>query len=193
MNYNSLNKIAALKLLADREKLAQELPEVLALADCEQLGPYHAEGDVLTHTKLVVQNLLENASPELIWAGILHDVAKPLTKSEKERNGEIINQFIGHEKIGAEIAYNITGRLGLSEAKREKIRWLVANHMRILSLPVMRPHKAISFVTHPNFPELLEILRGDIFGSRARTAAGEEKNREMLKRAEEIYQKYCKK
>lgn len=188
-DYSFMNKSEALKLLNNQERLARELPEVLALAACEQLGPFHLEGDVLTHTRLVVQNLPVDTSEELIWAAILHDVAKPLTKIEKERNGETITQFIGHEKIGADLAYEITGRLGLNETAREKIRWLIKNHMRIFTLPQMREFKAKEFVNHEYFPDLLTLLKADLTASVARTKEIREHNAEVVAWAEERYRK----
>lgn len=190
MDYALINTSEASKLLADRERLAKDLPEISALAACEQLGPYHAKGDVLAHTELVVANLPANASPELIWAGILHDVAKPQTKSEKARNGETITQFIGHEKIGAELAYEISGRLGLSEAAREKIKWLVENHMRVFSVIQMREFKAREFFNHEFFPDVLALFKADIAASVARTEEVRRHNTAVLARVEEIYDKF---
>lgn len=95
-----MDKNGALKLLSDKETLAEKLPEVLALTNCRQLGPHHAEGDVLTHTKEVVRHLPAEAGPELIWAAILYDIAKPFTRLEQERNGEIVTRFFQHEVIG---------------------------------------------------------------------------------------------
>lgn len=190
MDYSSINKIAALRLLADQKKLAKELSEILALADCEQLGPFHAEGDVLTHTKLVVANLPASANPELIWAGILHDVAKPQTRSEKVRNGETITQFIGHEKIGADLAYEITGRLGLNELAREKIKWLIKNHMRVFTVIQMREHKARESVNHEHFPDVLALFKADIAASLPRTKEVRKHNAEIVARVEEIYKRF---
>lgn len=185
-----MNKSEALKLLNDRERLARELPEVLALADCEQLGPFHLEGDVLTHTRLVIQHLPDDTNEELVWAVILHDVAKPQTRSERERGGETITQFIGHEKIGADLAYEITGRLGLSEAAREKIKWLIKNHMRVFALPQMRELKAKKFVNHEYFPDVLALFKADVAASVARTEEVRKHGVEIVARAEEIHEKF---
>lgn len=185
-----MNKKEILNLLNDRERLAKELPEVLELEKCEQLGPYHSEGDVLTHTKMVVSNLPNEADEELLWAGVLHDIAKPLTEIRKERDGEIVTQFIGHEKVGAESAYKITGRFGLKQTQREKIKWLVGNHMRIGNLPVMREHKAKEFVNHPFFPHLIELLKADLAGSIGKTEEVRGNRDKLIKQVEEIYHKW---
>jgi poly(A) polymerase len=178
------------RLLADENWLADNLPEVLSLKNCVQLGPHHQEGDVFTHTEEVVKNLPATANPELLWAGILHDIAKPLTRVERERNGEIITQFFNHEVLGAEMAEKITARLGLSVKEREKIKWLVRNHMRIFVLPEMGEKKARNFVDHEYFPELWELLKADLAASWARDEAWERKKRELLARIEETINSY---
>jgi CRISPR/Cas system-associated endonuclease Cas3-HD len=162
----------------------------LALEKCEQLGPFHLEGDALTHTKMVVENLPEQSSSGLIWAGILHDVAKPLTISRKERNNEIVTQFIEHERVGADIAYEILSRFSLSEPEKEKVRWLIKNHMRIGSLPLMREFKAREFVGQEYFPELLELFKADIAASQSRTKELEKRKTDLLQDIEKIYWRF---
>ena len=59
-----------------------------AMADCAQDAEWHSEGDVWTHTKMVLGQLLEldewssltpHAQSVLICTALFHDVAKPLT------------------------------------------------------------------------------------------------------------------
>ncbi len=87
------------------------------LAGCQQNPLYHAEGDVLTHTRMVCEALV--ASPEwrqlptgdrsiLFAACLLHDVAKPAATREDE-NGEISSK--GHVRQGARMARQILWEL----------------------------------------------------------------------------------
>lgn len=190
MDKNQAQKIKtvaeALRLLADEDWLAGNMPEFLALRDCVQLGPHHQEGDVLAHTKGVVAHLPETASSALLWAGILHDIAKPLTRIERERKGEIVTQFFNHEVLGAEMAEQIMARLGLPEKVREKTKWLIRNHMRVFTLPEMGEKKAMEFVRHEYFSELWELFLADLAASVARDEEWEKKKQALIERIEKV-------
>src|SRR5213594_1595661 len=55
------------------------LPEIEAMKGCEQPEQFHPEGDVFKHTRLMLDFLPENVSVPLVFAVLLHDVAKPRT------------------------------------------------------------------------------------------------------------------
>jgi len=155
----------ALQLLKDLNLLGHILPEVDQMSDCEQGPPYHMEGDVFTHTCMVVDNLPEDASNELRWAAILHDIGKPQTREESD-TGKV--SFIYHEKSGSEMADEICRRLKFSNKEREKIIWLIKNHQKIFKLATMRQSTAKKFVlnaqlnqVNPYFEDLLELCRAD--------------------------------
>ncbi|MCJ8280839.1 MAG: AAA family ATPase, partial [Rivularia sp. ALOHA_DT_140] len=100
-------------------------------ADCPQDARYHAEVDVLTHTKLVCEALI--ALPQwqglpktqrsvLFAAALLHDVAKP--KATKiEDSGAISSK--GHVIQGAKMAQGILWDLNVPFKQREEIVALV--------------------------------------------------------------------
>src|SRR5690606_11976175 len=79
---------------------------VAAMADCAQDPRHHPEGDVWTHTRMVVEELLEldafRSLPEeerfaLFWAALLHDIGKPVTM---RMDGEAI-VTPNHAAVGA--------------------------------------------------------------------------------------------
>ena len=76
-------------------------------------------GEVVSdgHTRLTLLKL----------AGLLHDVAKPATKTV-EPSGRI--RFLGHHKRGAEIAEEAMRRLRFSKRGTELVRLMVENHLR---------------------------------------------------------------
>ena len=85
-------------------------PELATLDTCPQDPIHHAEGDVGTHTRMVVEALV--ADPDwqdlafddqsyLFWAAVLHDVGKPAV-TKHEDNGRISSR--GHSRVGASIA-----------------------------------------------------------------------------------------
>jgi len=63
-------------------------------------------------------------------AALLHDVAKPETRSEVE--GRV--RFIGHDKLGAERARAIAGRLRLGGRATGVLARLVGQHLRLMHL-----------------------------------------------------------
>lgn len=81
-----------------------------AMAGCAQEAEYHAEGDVLVHTRMVVDALVASpewrsapaaARSELFAAALLHDVAKPRC-TRVEEDGRIHAR--GHARLGARMA-----------------------------------------------------------------------------------------
>ncbi|WP_414624198.1 AAA family ATPase [Calothrix sp. CCY 0018] len=101
------------------------------LADCPQDARYHAEGDVLTHTKLVCEAMVGlpewQALPEtqrsvLFAAALLHDVAKPKA-SKIEDSGAISSK--GHVLQGAKMTQEILWDLNVPFKQREEIVALV--------------------------------------------------------------------
>jgi poly(A) polymerase len=67
----------------------------------------------------------------LKFALLLHDVAKPATRSV-DASGRV--RFIGHEKEGAEIARQVSGRFMMSKRARATVVLLVAEHLRTMHL-----------------------------------------------------------
>ena len=60
-------------------------------------------------------------------AGLLHDIAKPATKTVEE-TGRI--RFLGHQEQGAEIAEQVLRRLRVGRKGTDLIRRIVQNHLR---------------------------------------------------------------
>ncbi len=113
-----------MKLLYNSFLLDQVIPELLPMIGLQQRGDYHHK-DVWRHTLQVI----ENTGPDLAlrWAAVLHDIAKPATKSVDD--GEV--HFFGHEVVGAEIARQVLLRLRCSAELVERVTKLVRMHQRI--------------------------------------------------------------
>jgi poly(A) polymerase/tRNA nucleotidyltransferase (CCA-adding enzyme) len=62
-------------------------------------------------------------------AGLLHDIAKPITKNEVIDNGVDHSTFYNHEVIGASITKRIMRRLRFSNDDIEYVTRLVRHHM----------------------------------------------------------------
>ena len=114
--------ISAIRLLAETGILAIILPEVDALRGLGQNKYHHL--DAFEHTLLV----LENSEPSLIarWAALLHDIGKPQSKRYKA-DGSC--SFIGHDRLGSTMAYELLKRFSVPKRSREVISMLIGGHM----------------------------------------------------------------
>ncbi len=104
------------------------MPELAPLAaeaddDYRDIRP-HREKDLWAHTKRVVRQAPPR--PIVRWAALLHDAAKPLTRSVD--NGEV--HFFGHERVGADRAGSLLRRLKADKATQAAVRRLVELHGR---------------------------------------------------------------
>jgi putative nucleotidyltransferase with HDIG domain len=65
----------------------------------------------------------------LRWAALLHDAAKPATRSVRVLDRRVT--FFGHDVQGAELAREVLGRLRASVRLREHVAALVRHHLRL--------------------------------------------------------------
>lgn len=147
------------ELLAASGLLERLLPEVWALRGVEQPPKFHPEGDVWTHTMLMLEQLRAPSAP-LAWGVLLHDVGKPDTFRRADRI-----RFHGHVRRGVDLAEAICARLRFSNADAARVRALVRNHMKFMDLQRMRPAKRRRFLEQPHFGEHLELHRVDCLAS----------------------------
>jgi poly(A) polymerase len=140
--------------------LALLLPEVVALKGTAQSPDYHPEGDVFTHTMLLLSHL-ESPSETLAYGCLLHDIAKPVCiRQEAQRI-----TFYGHTEQGAAMAEVILKRLKRGRAAWERVAYLVRNHLRHVQAPQMRLSTLKRFLREDGIDELLELARIDALSS----------------------------
>lgn len=122
-----INKDVDYKNLMDLFPLAQ-------LATTIQDSYYHAEGDVWTHTKMVVDELInsneyQRANEEdkfvLFYSALLHDISKPAC-TKLEDNGRVSSA--GHSKRGAVDTRIMLWKYGVPFEQREKICNIIGAH-----------------------------------------------------------------
>ena len=113
-----------------------------AMADCAQDAEWHSEGDVWTHTKMVLMQLLEleewpsltlHEQVVLIFTALFHDAAKPLTTEVDPESGRVRSP--NHAVKGEHVARNVLRDLGCDLTTREEIARLVRYHGRPAFLP----------------------------------------------------------
>lgn len=116
---------------------AETQPWAPEMATCGQDAIWHAEGDVWTHTKLVVGQLLKLdgwASIErreqviLVFTALFHDSGKPATTIIEAETGR--TRSPKHALVGTEIARRELRKLGCDLETRESIAGLVRFHGR---------------------------------------------------------------
>jgi poly(A) polymerase len=155
------------ELLFDLGLLAQVLPEAVRMRGVAQPPEFHPEGDVWTHTMLMLENLPPNCTSTLAWAALLHDIGKPATfqppkpatPGSNEKPDRI--RFNGHVEAGVRIAETILARLRFSNDDSAQILSLVANHMRFGDVLQMKQSTLKRFLRLPRFDEHLALHRLD--------------------------------
>ncbi len=155
-----------LDLLRQSGLLEHVLPEIAATIACEQSPDFHPEGSVFNHLRLMLRHLPAESASSLPWAVLLHDVAKPVTAAADPKTGGI--HFYGHERIGAEMAEVILGRLRFPRKQIEEIVKAVRCHMQFKDAPQMRKSTLRRLLLRPTFPLELELHRLDCLGSHSR-------------------------
>lgn len=115
-----------LDVLLETGLLTIAMPELIPLEGAASDHPgIHREKDLWNHTKRVVMQA--PARPVVRWAALLHDAAKPLTRSVDSR-GDV--HFYGHEKVGADLARKLMHRLKADKKTRQQVCQLVDLHLR---------------------------------------------------------------
>lgn len=117
---------AGLQVLLETGLLTVAMPELSALAHEAQSGPGpHREKDLWEHTKRVVTQSV--ARPVVRWAALVHDAAKPMTRSVDAR-GEV--HFYGHELAGARLATRLLRNLKADKRTERDVARMVELHQR---------------------------------------------------------------
>src|SRR5882762_1712256 len=154
----SPNRVRGWDLLDRSGLLRAILPELDAMKGCLQPEQFHPEGDVFQHTRLMLEMLPQEVSVPLVFAVLLHDVAKPVTATVDE-TGRI--RFNEHDRIGAAMTESIMERLRFSRAEIDAVAEMVRQHMVFKDVPRMRVAKLKRFMARPTFEEELELHRVD--------------------------------
>ena len=154
------------ELLDESRLLAEVLPEVKRMQGVEQPPQYHPEGDVWTHTLMLLDQLPAGASPTLARGMLLHDVGKPatLTPPDPAKPGDRI-RFNGHVDVGVAVARTILTRLRFSGDDADQILALIKHHMQFGDVMQMKQSTLKRFLRLPKFEEHLALHRADCLSS----------------------------
>ena len=147
----------AFELLDETDLLVQVLPEVAAMKGIQQPPEFHPEGDVWTHTLLLLAQLEPGCPITLAWGALLHDIGKPPTF----RQAPDRIRFDGHVEVGMAIGARILQSLRFSNDEIRMILALIQNHMRFADAVHMRASTLKRFFRLEDFPQHLALHRMD--------------------------------
>lgn len=158
------NRVEGIKDLDDLGILQLIFPEVSAGKGIEQPREFHAEGDVWAHQLQVMESLPQISSEPLVWAALLHDIGKKDTQTFPDPdNPRDRIRFNGHEEKSADMINIIATRFRFSDNLKQRIKWLVGNHMRIRELAKgkMKRSKQLDMLSNPLFEDLVVLCEAD--------------------------------
>lgn len=133
------------------------LPEVAAMVGFGE-GVRHK--DVWGHTKKVL--LRTPPRLEIRLAALFHDIGKVPTR-RFEKDGQVT--FLGHPEVGARMFEKIAWRLAMPEELKERVRFLVASHLRASAYDETWTDSAVrrfSREVGDALEDLLELSKADI-------------------------------
>ncbi len=114
------------------------IPELELQSGYDQNSQYH-DWNLDVHTIKVVEAVRKDTDDlNMLWAALLHDIAKPFVRNDKvlKTPAEQLAQgrtyksnYIKHELLGAEIVNRIATHLKWSNERREAVITLIQNHL----------------------------------------------------------------
>ncbi len=116
------------------------LPELKQLRSQEQNCAGWHDYNVYEHTAIGVIHLKQYKDPILSFAHLLHDVAKPYCWSQ---DPDGTDHFYDHDVEGARVASNICNRLKLSAKDTKRIKFIIANHMKLHQINTDKGYRRI--------------------------------------------------
>lgn len=152
-------------------------PEIGALAGVPQDPGWHPEGDVGTHTMLVVdaaghitkrENLTGDDRAVVLFAALCHDFAKPATTQLRDRDGKPRWTSWGHESAGGPMARAFLERIGIKSAIVDQVVPIVEHHLVSSSIgrdPTPRAVRRLAMHLAPaSILQLLRVIEADHSG-----------------------------
>lgn len=144
------------------------VPEVLAMIGVEH-GIHHLEGDPYNHSMLVLDHIQKHFPEDytLQLSAIFHDIGKPSTRKEIEKDGKLKTIFYGHDRMGSRIAYEIFKREGVQKDIAITASNIIENHMRphlIMKNLSKKALKKFLLKCGDNLERILCLAEADCYG-----------------------------
>lgn len=141
-------------ILRELDLLYVHFPEIHDLIGVIQPIEYHPEGDVYTHSLIVLDEASKLTNDEKIrFSALLHDLGKAKTPKE------ILPHHYEHDKNGLIPAKNLCNRLKVPNNWKKLILTIVSEHMRAGIFEKMSIPKKVSFLERNiKYLDELEII-----------------------------------
>jgi poly(A) polymerase len=117
--------VQAMELLRQSGLMEHSVPQLCELTRMSDHGPRHPLS-LWEHVMLVLQRT--SSSLEGRWTALLHDIAKPATRTH-EPNGR--PRFFHHEEVGAVVAREGLGSLHYPSQFIDDVALLISTHMQL--------------------------------------------------------------
>lgn len=113
-------------------------PALEAMIGVPQEPEWHPEGDVAIHTAHVLDAAADIATRDkldeedravLLFAALTHDIAKPATTKQREKDGILRWTSYGHEEAGGPMAAEFLQSIGIAPKIIRRVEPLVTNHL----------------------------------------------------------------
>lgn len=156
------------------------LPEFDRMMTTAQNNPHHCYtvGEHTIHALSYIR-----AEQSLRLAMLLHDIAKPVTKTTDE-NG--VDHFRGHPERGSKMAEDILRRLKFDHHTIAMVKGLVAYHDRWIEPAERVMRKALHQIGEEYFPALFEVREADTM---AQSGYRKEEKLDAIREGFRVYQK----
>lgn len=113
-----------LDLLMESGVLGIIIPELSLQKNYDQNSPWH-DFDLWTHTKKVVSST-PRSNVNLRWAALLHDIAKPFTRTENPKGH---SNYIHHDLLGSHMVWKVCKYLRFSNERTKFLVDITKHHL----------------------------------------------------------------
>lgn len=158
--YSSESFARFIEILSELKLLAQILPEVDALRYLNHNREHHPEGKTVFEHTMAAVRAVEMEEPETAvcrLATLFHDLGKATCFTEKEG----LPKYYGHASEGIGIVEGLCDRLTFPNHLKERLVYVVKNHMLFADADEMKPAKVARLISSDHFDLLVEVCRAD--------------------------------
>ena len=158
---------AFVQVLRDCGALKVLLPEVDALFGVPQPEKHHPEIDTGTHLLMALDIAagFRDATAAIVFAVLLHDLGKGLTRTEK------LPRHIGHEKAGVPLVDAVCRRLKAPNTMHDLARKVCLDHLNCHRVFEMRPETVLRLLERLDVFRQPDVLPGFVAPARLITGA----------------------
>lgn len=138
LTYDNLKSLVPFDNPIDWRAIEDALPHwVLRMKQTPQDPFYHSEGDVWTHTKMVVEELLNSNEYSalnlfdkevMFWSCLFHDMSKPSVTDLNTDTGRITSA--GHSPMGMQDSRLLMWVAGFDPVMREQVARIIQHHQK---------------------------------------------------------------